>query len=99
MQNKIKPTIRIRNNIKNDAQIIDSIIQKLSSKKKLNNEEINYVIKLMKIYSLKSNFSKIRKTEKNISNVLFKKGINNSLERSNNYYKEKIKKIIKSRKS
>jgi hypothetical protein len=99
MQNKIKPTIRIRNNIKNDAQIIDVIIQKLSSKKKLNNEEINHVIKLMKIYSLKSNFSKIRKTEKNISNGLFKKGINNSLEITDNYYKQKLKKIIKSRKS
>ena len=95
----MESTIEISNNVKKDAQIIDSIIKKLSIKNKLNNKEINYVINLMKIYSLKSNFSKTRKTEKDISDVLFKKGINNSLKMSNNYYKQKLKKIIKSRKS
>ena len=95
----MESTIKISNNVKKDAQIIDSIIKKLSLKNKLNNKEINYVINLMKIYLLKSNFSKTRKTEKDISNVLFKKGINNSLQMSNNYYKQKLKKIIKSRKS
>ena len=95
----MESTIEISNNVKKDAQIIDSIIKKLSIKNKLNNKEINYVINLMKIYLLKSNFSKTRKTEKDISDVLFKKGINNSLKMSNNYYKQKLKKIIKSRKS
>ena len=95
----MESTIKISNNVKKDAQIIDSIIKKLSLKNKLNNKEINYVINLMKIYLLKSNFSKTRKTEKDISDVLFKKGINNSLKMSNNYYKQKLKKIIKSRKS
>ena len=95
----MESTIKISNNVKKDAQIIDSIIKKLSIKNKLNNKEINYVINLMKIYLLKSNFSKTRKTEKDISDVLFKKGINNSLKMSNNYYKQKLKKIIKSRKS
>ena len=95
----MESTIEISNNVKKDAQIIDSIIKKLSIKNKLNNKEINYLINLMKIYLLKSNFSKTRKTEKDISDVLFKKGINNSLKMSNNYYKQKLKKIIKSRKS
>tara|TARA_B100000575_G_C23046822_1_gene602554 strand:+ start:409 stop:696 length:288 start_codon:yes stop_codon:yes gene_type:complete len=95
----MESTIKISNNVKKDAQIIDSIIKKLSLKNKLNNKEINYIINLMKIYSLKSNFSKTRQTEKDISNVLFEKGISNSLQMSNDYYKQKLKKIIKSRKS